>query len=128
MRNLRVVFFVFWFLVCPVTIWAADCQPKFSSISTNRFLPTLYVRQGLESIPHLFPKHSILLQRELSHIANVDYSLLVYKEDTTADIVTIEGAAVRDAEAWSFRLQCPSDRMLEGLIATLEKIASLGKK
>jgi hypothetical protein len=111
----------------PIGGRGAECQPVFTTIQHNRNLPHAYVDQGLETIPTIYPKHILLLQRRYSTIGSVEYSLLVYKEDSTKDTITIEGSAVRYPDAWTFQTKCQAESTMECLVVTLEKVAALAK-
>jgi len=104
------------------------CKPAFTAIQSNRSLPSLFVDQGLESIPHLYPRHVLLVERRHSEIGAVRYSLLVYKQDRKVESVTIEGVAVDKLEAWEFSATCSTETAFNGLVETMERISSLAKK
>jgi hypothetical protein len=107
---------------------SAECAPSFTSVPFNRGLPHAYVDQGLQSIPKLFPKHQLLVQRRNVATGPVAYSLLVYMKDAAADAVTIEGVAVLEQQAWQFSASCDARRAWDGLVTTLERIAALPRE
>lgn len=113
-------------LFLSANIWSENCQPTIDVIPVSRALPHSYVDQGLDSLPKIYPKHQLLLQQRDSSIGNVRYSLLVYKEEPNSTVVRIEGAAVRDSNAWTFQTKCSADAVMDGLVTTLERIAVLG--
>ena len=47
------------------------CEPFFRVTTNNRSLLHVFVDQALESLPHLYPKHVLLLQRRYSEIGEV---------------------------------------------------------
>jgi hypothetical protein len=109
---------------------SVTCEPVFQARPPSRVDPYLYVDQALEAFPRFYPKHVLLLQRRLSLIGNVSYSLLVYRKDREQPIATIDGMATMatidgNQKSWFFAAQCPSDRVLEGVVKTLEEIARL---
>lgn len=101
-----------------------NCAPAFSEIQPNRGLPGAYVEQGLASMPDLYPRHELLVQRRSSTLGDVVFSLL-YKKDKALDPVTIQGAAVRPSKAWTFRATCSSAEALGGLVTVLERVSAL---
>ena len=106
----------------------SSCKPAFTGIQSNRSLPSGFVDQGLESIPHLYPRHVLLVERRYSEIGDVRYALLVYKQDSKVESVTIEGVAVHKLEAWEFSATCSTETAFNGLVETMERISSLTKK
>ena len=106
--------------------YAAECHLTFRTIRYNPTMPYSHVDQALESIPVIFPKHKILLQRRMSTVGAIDYAIIIFQEDANTNIVTIEGAAVRRPDAWTFQVKCMKDAALECLAVTLEKVAALG--
>jgi len=106
----------------------STCEPAFTAIQSNRSLPSVFVDQGLESIPHLYPRHLLLVARRHSEIGAVRYSLLVYKQDSKVELVTIEGVAVHKLDAWQFSTTCSSETAFNGLVETMERLSSLAKK
>lgn len=101
------------------------CEPVFKSIQYSRGVPYVFVDQGLDSLPRVYPKHILLVQRRNSELGAVRYSLLVYRHDAAKPDVTIEGEAVRDAHAWFFNAHCSIDDVPDGIVTTLERVAKL---
>lgn len=102
------------------------CEPVFEPTQYYRGIPYAYVDQGLVSLPLLYPKHVLLVQRRFSELGAVRYSLLVYTEDPSRPEVKIEGmAAHNDTRAWFFRAHCSSQNVMEGIVTTLERVAKL---
>jgi hypothetical protein len=106
-----------------------SCKPVFARAEYHRGVPWTFVDQGLESLPHLYPRHQLLAHRRASQLGEVTFSLLVYKEDTTNPEVTIKGMALtgppQDLKAWHFTTRCATEGMTDGLVTTLEEIAKL---
>jgi hypothetical protein len=102
-----------------------SCEPVFKTVQYVRGVPYVYVDQGLASLPQVYPKHVLLVQRRNSELGAVRYSLLVYRQDASKPDVTIEGEAVRNTQAWSFSAQCSSENVPEGIVTTLERVAKL---
>jgi hypothetical protein len=113
------------------SVGTSCARPIFERADYHRGVPWTFVDQGLESIPHLYPKHVLLVQRRASQLGEVTFSLLVYKEDAAKSDVTIEGMAVEgpphDLKAWSFTARCPTESITDGLVTTLEEIAKLSR-
>jgi hypothetical protein len=106
---------------------AETCEATFESITMNRQMPHSFVDQGLASLPQVFPAHTLILQRRSSLIGEVTYSLLVYKPNSAADVVVVEGVAVSQGKAWRFAATCTSSEVMIGLVTTLERVAALAK-
>ena len=102
-----------------------SCEPVFETAQYHRGVPYVFVDQGLKSLPHLYPKHVLLVQRRDSELGAVRYSLLVYGQDASKRDVTIEGMAVHNEQAWVFTAQCSTDNVTDGIVTTLERIAKL---
>ena len=106
-----------------------SCKPVFARADYDRGVPWTFVDQGLESIPHLYPRHQLLAHRRASQLGEVTFSLLVYKKDAIKPEVTIEGMALtgppQDLKAWRFTTRCQTESMTDGLVTTLEEIAKL---
>src|SRR4029453_5860045 len=64
------------------------CEPFFKATDYFRGVPHVFVDQGLESLPHVYPKHVLLVQRRDSELGTVRYSLLVYRQDAAKPDVT----------------------------------------
>jgi hypothetical protein len=105
----------------------ARCEPVFTPIADNRAMPNSFVEQGLQSLPNLYPRHVLLLERRGADIGSVPYALLVYKQDAASDVVTIEGAATWRSKAWVFTTSCASSSAMRGLVTTLERVAALAR-
>ena len=104
---------------------ATSCEPVFKTTRYVRGVPYVYVDQGLASLPHVYPKHVLLVQRRDSELGAVRYSLLVYRRDDSKPDVTIEGEAVHNRQAWSFSAQCSIENVPDGVVTTLERVAKL---
>ena len=102
-----------------------ECEPSFKTTDYYRGVPYVYVDQGLESLPHVYPKHVLLVQRRDSELGSVRYSLLVYRQDAAKPDVTVEGMAVHDTHAWFFTAHCSTENLPGGIVTTLERIAKL---
>jgi hypothetical protein len=87
-------------------------------------LPHAFIDQAKESIPKLHPNYEILFEQRSSILADATYSLIVYKEDQSNDIVRIEGAVVKNSNAWLFSLIAQKGKVIEGVVSTMEQIAS----
>lgn len=136
MRTLVPSFATVALLVCSLAVLlpsaasgqsATPCTPAFTPMAFTRGLPHAYADQGLQSIPKLYPKHQMLVQRRIVEAQPIAYSLLVYRKDLAVDAVTIEGVAVHEQRAWHFTTTCDERRAWDGLIATLERLAALPK-
>jgi hypothetical protein len=101
------------------------CEPSFETTEYSRGVPYVFVDQGLESLPHVYPKRVLLVQRRYSELGAVRYSLLVYRQDAAKPDVTVEGMAVHDTQAWLFTAHCSTDNVMDGIVTTLERIAKL---
>jgi hypothetical protein len=99
------------------------CEPVFKTIQYSRGVPYVFVDQGLDSLPRVYPKHILLVQRRNSDLGTVQYSLLVYRPDASKADVTIEGEAVRGTQAWSFNAHCSIDDLPDAIVTTLERVA-----
>ena len=104
-----------------------SCKPAFTATARDRTVPWSFVQQGLKSIPLLYPKHVLLAQRGSSAVGDVDFSLLVYKEDRDKPDVTVEGMAAHELRAWFFTAHCSTDNLIDGLVTVLEEIAKLSR-
>jgi hypothetical protein len=104
-----------------------SCTPAFEPTQAHRGVPSTFVDQGLASLPHVYPRHELLVQRRYSEVGDVGFSLLVYKPDGAKPDVTVEGMAVHDSRAWRFTARCSSDQLPDALVTTLEEIAKLSK-
>jgi len=102
-----------------------SCEPVFETTLYHRSVPHIMVDQGLASLPHTHPKHVVLVQRRISELGAVVYSLLVFREDVSKAAVTIIGMAAHDTQAWVFTAQCTPDNVTDGVVTTLERIAKL---
>jgi hypothetical protein len=109
----------------PASSATTKCEPFFKATDYSRGVPYLFVDQGLESLPHVYPKHVLLVQRRDSELGMVRYSLLVYRQDAAKSDVTVEGMAVRDTHAWFFTARCSTENVPDGIVTTLERIAKL---
>jgi hypothetical protein len=109
-----------------------SCKPVFERAEYYRGVPWTFVDQGLESIPHLYPRHQLLTHRRSSQLGEVTFSLLVYREDAIKPEVTIEGMALtgppRNLKAWRFSTRCSTEGVTDGLVTTLEEIAKLSER
>ncbi len=101
------------------------CEPVFKRAEPSRGVPYVFVDQGLESLPRVYPKHVLLVQRRDAELGAVHYSLLVYRQDAAKPEVTVEGMAVHDTQAWSFTAHCSTENVTDGIVTTLERIAKL---
>lgn len=108
-----------------------SCKPVFERVEYYRGVPWTFVDQGLESLPHLYPRHQLLAHRRASQLGEITFSLLVYKKDAIKPEVTIEGMALtgppQDLKAWRFTTRCQTEGMTDGLVTTLEEIAKLSR-
>lgn len=102
-----------------------SCEPVFKTTQYFRGIPYGFVDQGLASLPHVYPRHVLLAQRRNSDLGAVSYSLLVYRQDASKSDVTIEGRAVHNMQAWSFRADCTVENLPDGIVTTLEHVAKL---
>jgi hypothetical protein len=102
-----------------------SCAPVFATTQYHRSVPYAFVDQGLESLPRVYPKHVLLVQRRDSELGAVRYSLLVYRQDISKPAVTVEGMAVHNTQAWRFTAQCSTENVTDGIVTTLERIARL---
>ena len=102
-----------------------SCEPVFETTQSHRGVPHFFVDQGLASLPHTHPKHLLLVQRRVSELGAVVYSLLVFKPDASKPGVTITGMATHNTQAWSFTARCSTDNVTDGIVTTLERIAKL---
>ena len=112
-------------MLFPTTLYAEESNSTFRSIQYSRVLPHAFIDQAKESIPKMNPKYEILFEQRSSILADAIYSLIVYKDDQSADIVHIKGAVVKFPNAWLFSLICPKDKVIEKVVTTMEQIASL---
>jgi hypothetical protein len=127
-RKLFVLFAVFVALVPPTNASAQQsgasatksCEPVFETTQFHRSIPHILVDQGLAE-----PPTSILFHRRFSQLGPVKYSLLVFRPDASKTDVTITGMATLSTQAWSFTARCSSDRVTDGIVTTLERIANL---
>lgn len=109
----------------PVITHAEEFNSAFRSVQYSRILPHTFIDQAKASIPKLYPNYEILFEQRSSMLADAAYSLIVYKEDQGIDIVHIEGAVVKYPKAWLFSLISPKGKVIEGVVSTMEQIASL---
>jgi hypothetical protein len=111
------------------TLVGLSCKPVFESADYSRGVPWTFVDEGLDSLPHVYPKHVLLAQRRVSQLGSVTFSLLVYKEDAAKPDVTIEGMVAfydpANPRAWRFSAHCSAENLPDGLVTTLEEIAKL---
>ena len=105
-----------------------SCEPVFETTLYHRSVPHIVVDQGLASLPHIHPKHLLLVQRRSSELGSVIYSMLVFREDVSKAAVTITGMAAHDTQAWVFTAQCTTDNVADGIVTTLERIAKLADR
>ena len=105
-----------------------SCAPVFETAQYHRGIPHAFVDQGLESLPRVYPKHVLLVQRRESELGAVRYSLLVYRQDASKPAVTVEGMAVHNTQAWRFTAQCSTENVADGIVTTLERIARLSDR
>jgi hypothetical protein len=132
-RRLRVPALAALAAVCGLTFLSSGglgqapraCLPSFEAAPFNRGLPHAFADQGLQSIPLLFPRHQLLVERRIARAGSADYSLLVYQKDAAVDEVTIEGVAVHEQRAWRFAAACEARQAWDGLVTLLERIAAL---
>jgi hypothetical protein len=131
MRSLPLVTLVITLAVpslsAPQTSAESSCRPAFEPTRSYRGVPFTFVDQGLESLPRVYPKHELLVQRRYSEVGEVGFSLLVYKPDAAKPDVTVEGMAVHNSRAWRFAARCSSNHLADGLVTTLEEIAKLSR-
>jgi hypothetical protein len=102
-----------------------SCEPVFKTTQYSRGVPYGFVDQGLDSLPRVYPKHVLLVQRRDSELGAVRYSLLVYRQDASKPEVTVEGMAVHKTQAWFFSAHCSIENVPDGIVTTLERIAKL---
>ena len=102
-----------------------SCEPVFKATQYSRGVPYAFVDQGLDSLPRVYPKHVLLVQRRYSELGAVRYSLLVYRQDASKPDVTVEGEAVHNTQAWSFSAHCSIENVPDGIVTTLERVAKL---
>src|SRR4029450_508756 len=93
-----------------------SCEPVFKTTQYSRGVPYAFVDQGLDSLPHVYPKHTLLAQRRYSELGGVRYSLLVYSHDASKPDVTVEGEAVHNTQAWFFSAHCSVENLPEGIV------------
>ncbi len=102
-----------------------SCEPVFETTQFHRGVPHFFVDQGFASLAHTHPKHLLLVQRRLSELGEVIYSLLIFKPDASKVDVTITGMATHNMQAWSFTARCLEENVTDGIVTTLERIAKL---
>lgn len=115
------------FMFFPAITHAEESNSAFRSIPYSRILPHAFIDQAKESLPKLHPNYEILFEQRSSILADATYSLIVYKEDQSTDIVRIEGAVVKYPNAWIFSLISPKGKVIEAVVSTMEQIASFKK-
>ena len=106
----------------------AACVPSFTPVPPTRRLVSDYLNQGLESLPFVYPTHTLLEEPRNSRAGQVEYSMLVYKKDRTVESATIEGAAAYGNRAWDFTATCPTAVVADSVATTIARIADLASR
>ena len=104
---------------------AKSCEPVFKPTQYSHGVTYRFVDQGLDSLPRVYPKHVLLVQRRDSELGAVRYSLLVYRQDAWKPDVTVEGMAVHNTQAWFFSAHCSIENVPDSIVTTLERVARL---
>ena len=90
----------------------------------SRFLPHAFYDQAMSSLPHVYPKHVVLVSRRTGELGEVRYALVCFKESPASERVAIQAVAVHGRQAW--RLETSAPLAYEAtLVEVLEQISKL---
>jgi hypothetical protein len=80
---------------------------RIAEIGFNRRQPYAFYDQAMASLPHLYPKHLLLVGRRTGVLGEVRYALICFKKSPTSQRVTVQAEAVRERRAWSVDTTAP---------------------
>ncbi len=97
---------------------------RITEIEYSRILPQSFYDQALSSLPHLFPKHTMLAARRSGNLGKVNYALVCYRDTPSSQRVAIQAVATYEGRAWRLETTSASS-YADTLLQVLEQISKL---
>jgi hypothetical protein len=77
-------------------------------IRYNKGLPHAFFDQAMNSLPHLYPDHELLLGVRTAVLGEVEYALICLRETPSSHHVVIEAVAALKGRAWRYKEITPA--------------------